>query len=227
MKHVIDPVRVCRNCDFTGRGRKHGEGNRCWSLNLRNRLRRCGLRSHLRGFRWSRLLLRTRRMGAGINEGKNQQNDHGNQRVRSKCAAASNAIGSMHGDVAKVIFPRERGPEHLYNTTVSRHEMANRTVWRIILQMSLRSLGRLSRFQYLVPAIQRAPTFPAMSSSSNELAETRSVAPSVLVKSAKWQRMVTRRVMLRAAYFWACIHSTYCSICGANQLDSINEVVQA
>src|SRR5260370_41030340 len=86
--------------------------------------------------------------------------------------------------------------------------------------MSLRSLGRVSRFQHLLLAIQWSPNF-----STREFAEAISVAPFVLAKSAKWQTRAIRRVILCPAYFWACIHSTYCSICGANQFERIRSTV--
>src|SRR6266403_158242 len=89
-----------------------------------------------------------------------------------------------------------------------------------MLQMSRRSLGRVWRFQHLLPAIQWSPN-----SSIRGPAEARSVAPFVLAKSAKWHSRGIRRVMLCPAYFWACIHSTYCSICGANQFERIRSRV--
>src|SRR5437016_4975684 len=103
---------------------------------------------------------------------------------------------------------------------MTRPPRIRRIIWRTILQMSLRSFGRVSRFQHLLPAIQWSPNL-----STRELEEARSVAPFVLVKSAKWQRTAIRRVMLRPAYLWACIHSTYCSICGANQFERIRSTV--
>ena len=90
----------------------------------------------------------------------------------------------------------------------------------ILAKDTLRSFGRVSRFQHLLPATQWSPNF-----STRELAEARSVAPFVLAKSAKWQRRAIRRVMLCPAYFWACIHSTYCSICGANQFERTRSTV--
>src|SRR6266481_631632 len=96
LKDVVEPVSVRRNCDFPGRGSKHGEWNRCRRLSLRNRLRRCGLRRF-------RLLFGTRRPRAGIKERQSEQNEHGNQRAKSEYAAVSSAIGSIHGVVATIV----------------------------------------------------------------------------------------------------------------------------
>src|SRR6267154_2519592 len=103
LKDVVEPVRVRRNCDFPGRGSKHGEWNRCWGLSLRNRLRRCGLPAHHCDFRRFRLLLSTRRPRARIKERQSEQNEHRNQRAKSEYAAVSSVIGSIHGVVATIV----------------------------------------------------------------------------------------------------------------------------
>ena len=103
LKDVVEPVGVRRNCDFPGRGSKHGEWNRCRRLSLRNRFRRCGLPAHHCDFRRFRLRLSTRRPRARIKERQSEQNEHGNQRAKSEYAAVSSAIGSIHGVVATMV----------------------------------------------------------------------------------------------------------------------------
>jgi hypothetical protein len=43
-------------------------------------------------------------MGAGIKERQREQNERGNQPARPKCAAASSAVGSIHGVIAKFVI---------------------------------------------------------------------------------------------------------------------------
>jgi len=43
-------------------------------------------------------------MGAGIKERQSEQNERGNHPARPQCAAASSAVGSIHGGIAKFVI---------------------------------------------------------------------------------------------------------------------------